>query len=254
MKNKKYWLRNNQHKLKNITGILLILLSVCGILYWENYGRERFNYVDAIVLNRDVSAGQRIESDMLGTIKMNREAAISNAVMSESELNGKSAVCYIPAGIQLPQKFFENKELTPGNGKYVLQLPQDWIYAFPQTLRRGDRVYFHAVKDMADDGVNAYQSTLYGQEYQDDRELPEGKEEQVIKEDRENIAEGLQPVYNTLVAYVKDSGNREVIDTVPERMDGSAVISRVEIITDDAGYQKLKSLFDKGYRFILMYD
>lgn len=243
--NKNYWLKKNQLRLKNIIGFLLILFAVCGILYWENYGRERFAYVDVIVLNRDVSAGQRIEPDMLGVVKVNKEAAISNVISSASELEGKSSVCYIPAGSQLPRKYFENKDLTPGNGKYVLQLPQEWLYAFPQTLRRGDRVYFHAVRDANADGVKAYQNMGYEP---GPHEVPESKEEDQI------TMEGFQPVYNALVAYVKDSGNREVIDTVPERMDGSAVISRVEVITDDAGYERLKNLFDKGYRFILMYD
>ena len=104
MKNKNYWLRKNHLRIKNVAGILLILLAVSGILYWENYGRERFTYIDAIALKEDVSAGQQISPDTVGTIKVNKEAAITNAIMDASELAGKSAVCYIPAGLQLPKK------------------------------------------------------------------------------------------------------------------------------------------------------
>lgn len=239
MENKHYWLRRNQLRIKNIVGLLLILLAAFGILYWENSGRERFTYTDAIVLTQNVSAGQQISSEMLGTVKINKEAAIKDAITDARELAGKSAVCYIPSGMQLPRKFFESKDLTPGNGKYVLQLPQDWLYAFPQTLRRGDRAYFYTIKSEAGNDSAVIQ-----------RDGPDPN-----SSDFDGItAVSSQSVFSARIAYVKDSGNREVVDTVAGRMDGSAVISRVEIITDDAGYEKLKTLYDAGYQFILMYD
>ena len=56
------------------------------------------------------------------------------------------------------------------------------------------------------------------------------------------------------VAYLKDSGNREVVNTAGEdRYDGSANIASIEIITTYEGVSYLQGLADSSWKFIILY-
>jgi len=56
------------------------------------------------------------------------------------------------------------------------------------------------------------------------------------------------------VAYLKDSGNREVVNTAGnDRYDASANIASIEIITNYEGVLHLQNLADNNYKFIILY-
>lgn len=72
-----------------------------------------------------------------------------------SALEGMAAGQYIPAGEPLYANYFtEPTYMTgEGTGTFILALPEQWLTAYPQTLRRGDRVFFYCGGEAVTDAI-----------------------------------------------------------------------------------------------------
>lgn len=220
--------------IRGFMGLLLIVLSVGLIFYWEVYGRERILYDDIVVLTEEVSKRDVIEETMLTYVKREGSIIIEGAILDPHKIIGKAATCYIPKGTQLVDKYFEDMSLVLGEGQYIFRIPNGWLQAYPGSLRRGDTVYFHEISNdqfrmlgtNEADSVEAYRPMT----------------------SKEAIAQ-------VTVAYAKDSANREVITlSEDERYDGSSKISEIEIIVDMDTVNTLKQSIEEGKTFILMYQ
>lgn len=234
MKNKEYWSRNHGVKIKGILGMVFIILAIAGIFLWETYGREALTYTEIVVFNQDVQANQKVSPDLLATMKVPTSQLISRVVLNSEEILGKETTCYLPRGLQLSEKFFQDEEMTTGNGRYVFAVPTEWLYFYPQTLRRGDSVFFYAVPASDGECFESANSTAAAVST-----LPDDRNTAILK---------------TRVAYVKDNTNREVIDVTPDRLDGSAAVSKIEVYINDEQYQLLKSNYEAGYQFVILYE
>lgn len=234
MKNKEYWSRNQGVKIKGILGVVIIILAIAGIFLWETYGREALTYTEVVVFRQDVQANQTVSLGLLATMKMPSSQLISDVVLHPEEILGKETACYIPKGLQLSKKFFQDEEMATGNGRYVFAVPTEWLYFYPQTLRRGDRVYFYAVPASDGEYIKTVNLTATAGSI-----IPDNIDDAIL---------------STRVAYVKDSANREVVDVTPDRLDGSAAVSKIEVYINDEQYQLLKSSYEAGYQFIILYE
>lgn len=234
MINREYWSRNQRVKIKGILGMAFIILAIAGIFLWETYGREALTYTEVVVFRQDAQANQAVSLDLLATMKVPSSQLISDAVLYPEEILGKESTCYLPKGLQLSKKFFQDEEMTTGNGRYVFAVPTEWLYFYPQTLRRGDRIFFYAVP-------------TYDGEYLRTPNLA-ATTGAIISDNIDTT------ILSTRVAYVKDSTNREVIDVTPERLDGSAAVSKIEVYINDEQYQHLKNNYEAGYQFIILYE
>lgn len=209
-----------KQRVRGIIGILLIVISIGGIVIWEKGGREALTYEDVLVLREAAEPGTVIEASMLGTIKMEKDLLIEDRVTDYQTIVGLTAKSYIPAKLQLSQRFFEPEGMTIGEGNYVCAIPREWLCAYPQSLRRGDTVYFYEV----DAGDTA------------------------------GLTRADKPVTNVKVAYVKDSTNREVVDITADRLDGSAESAQIEVILNDEQFAALCGSVELGRQFVLAYE
>jgi hypothetical protein len=221
-------------KTKAIIGIGLILISVAGAFVWEKYGKEALVYSDVLVFKEDVKPNTVIKKEMLGIKRIDKSALLENRILSPEEIVNKQATVFIPMGMQLYGQMFEDQDLATGEGEYIFAIPKDWVFAYPDTLRRGDTVYLYEIKP-----IEEKDGTYYG-EYSQASEISSASLDQAL--------------ISTKVAYVKDSGNREVVDVVSERIDASATAAKIEVVINDEKYQKLKSSYENGNKFILMYQ
>ena len=240
MKGRGYGL-NTRARLKGILGFALIILAVASIFLWESIGRETLLYKQVLVMAQDVAPHQIVKSDMLGIMKVPRDTMIKDAVLDPNEILGKETASFIPMGLQLSPKLFQDPEMSAGRGKYILAVPSEWIYSYPQTIRRGDEIYFYP---FAEDKESVY--------YAED-----GNAGCLSAPAAINRSEGETKntaLISTKVAYVKDSSNCEVVDIKAERMDGSSPVSKIEVVITDEQYQKLKSAYEAGYQFVIMYE
>ena len=240
MKRKGYG-SNSRIRLRGILGFALIILAVASMILWETVGRETLRYKQVIVMAQDIKPHQTVEMDMLGIMNVPRETIIKNAVTDPKKIIGKETVSYIPMGLQLSPKFFQKTELAIGNGKYILAVPSEWLYSFPQTIRRGDKIYFYP---FAEDKESVYYDKNGKASH-----LPTtaGVTNSVLKP-------GSSALVKTNVAYVKDSSNCEVVDVKGNRIDGSSPVSKIEVVITDIQYQKLKKAYEEGYQFVVMYE
>lgn len=223
---------------KNLIGIGLILFAIAGIFFWENYGRAQFLYTDVIVFKEEVQANKIVDIKMLGKIKADNSSLVQGVITNVDDIVGKQTLTIIPQGLQLSPKFFGQPQMSTGDGKYVFAVPDEWIYSCPQTVRRGDQVYFYPVPGKkSEDGGSYDQSGAY-----------------ITPDAPVSVETTSSAIVSTSVAYVKDSANREIVDVVPVRLDGTAAVAKLEVIVDDTQYKQLKDSYENGFQFVVMYE
>jgi len=223
-------------KVKGYIGIFLFLLVIIGIYFWEVYGREQLLYSNVYVTSVDLFPGDALTFDKVTLVKLEQERLIKNFVSSDKDLLsiiGYEAKHYIPANSQIVKDFFDIPEIVLNDNEYICPVPPDWVLAFPQSLRRKDTVSIFAVLSTID----------------------KDKAKNYTVEEIINMIKGKEPLFNTIVAYVKDGSNREVIDVKEsgERMDASSKISTIELVMDADKFEILNNLYEIGYKFIIMY-
>lgn len=224
--------------IKGLLGIILILLAIGTIFYWEVYGRESLLYKNIVILTKEVNKNEVITSDMVRYQKREGTTLIDSALLDKSLIIGKAANSYIPKGVQLVEKYFESPNLVLNEDEYIFKIPLEWLKAFPSSLRRGDIIFFYEVEKGTTE-QNAID--------------PNASEGEITINNKKALEK--KPITSTVVAYVKDSANREVITlSDEERYNGSSKISEIEIITDLETVNQLKESINNEKVFIIMYQ
>ena len=223
----------NKARFKGLLGILVIILAVSGLYAWETIGRQELTYTDVIVFKKDVEGQVVVSKEMLGRMKIESRILPSNTITDAELIIGKETSNYIPAQLPLTEKFFTSPELTPGKDQFIFKLPEEWVYSFPQSLRRGDEIFIYLVRN-----AKAVEAAL------NNGEAP------VISEYGDAPQ---KPILSATVVYVKDNANREVVSTGEDRFDGTSSLAQIEIIASEADYNKLANAYNDGYCFNLMY-
>jgi hypothetical protein len=221
----------------SIIGLLLMLAMIAMIYFWETSGREKYLYKEVVVLNQNIEKNTRITPEMLEIAKINPDDFIEGAVVKKQDVSGKYSVQFLVKNSQICLSYFKDSaEEIIKEDFYIFSIPPDWIITFPNSLRRGDIIYFYPVKTEIE---------------KDEQTKIINNIDNLKKLDKSNLAQ-------SEVAYLKDSGNREVVDTDDNgnkpRYDGSANISSIEIITNYEDVSHLQSLADSGYKFIIFYE
>lgn len=224
----------NKARLKGILGILIIAITIAGIYVWESYGRQELTYEEVIVFKQDVAENTTVTKEMLGVMQVEKSALIDEVVTDYTKIVGKQTNNFIPAKLILSEEFFVDEELANGGGNYTFKIPEEWIYSYPDTIRRGDKVIVYPIKA-------AMSEDMY---YMD---FAEGTVSS-------NSYDSSKPLVAVNVAYVKDSSNREVVNVGGDRYDASASVAQIEIITNEDTYNKLRTAYEDGYMFNLMYE
>jgi hypothetical protein len=158
---------------------------------------------------------------------------MEGAIIEKEKAIGKYSAHYIPKNSQLTLAYFKDDTVDiKGKDKYIFTVPADWIITFPNSLRRGDIIYFYPVKIASEEELqNKSFNNLDNIKITDQNDLLESE-----------------------VAYLKDSGNREVVNTTgEERYDASANIASIEIIANYEDVSYLQNLADSGWKFIILY-
>ncbi|MCT4544971.1 MAG: flagella basal body P-ring formation protein FlgA [Vallitalea sp.] len=218
---------------KGLLGIVLIIIAIGIIFYWEVHGRENLLYKDIVVLTQEINKNEVITKDMLQYQKREESTLIKEVITKKEIIIGKAANNYIPKGVQLVEKYFEDPCLVLDEDEYIFKIPGEWIMAFPNSLRRGDKIYFYEIdKNRKSETIDV------------DGDIPMYIEE-ALEEDA---------IVNTTVAYVKDGANREVVSlSDEERFNGTSRISEIEIITDLEIVNLLRESIKQDKVFIIMY-
>lgn len=235
-----------------ILGIMIMTAIALVFLWWETSGRSQYVYKPVVVLREDVQRGERITMEMLATTQIDTTAAIHSVIVDPNEIVGKEAKHFIPRLSQLHPKYFEDPGLVTNEDTFIMKIPNDWIYSVPDTLRRKDKVvFFEVTKDVINstDTKKIVIDPDAGSPTNGNNIIPTYK-----AADRSIEALSKYPIYKTVVAYVKDGANREVVTTsYEERIDGSSVIRDIEIPVTAEDKIRLEEAVARGSKFIIAY-
>lgn len=154
---------------------MLVMLSLSTLGFWELWGRENLTYDRVLVLKESLPQNTLVTEDMFRERRI--EKAGDGVILSSQrdELKGLETTQFVPAGTELYREYFQESIFAVGEeeGKYILSVPPQWLKAFPQTLKRGDRAFFYCAGEPVTDAIVAYVRDGTNQEvyYGDDERL-----------------------------------------------------------------------------------
>ncbi|MEG0292269.1 MAG: SAF domain-containing protein [Anaerovoracaceae bacterium] len=200
---------------RTILGIMLIVIAIIGTFGWETWGRKHLTYDEALVLNTDVEKSQTITASMLTSKRIPDSFKDSYKSNEINQVIGMEAKQYIHKGSELFPQYFDSNGLVVSDSEFILSMPNEWIKAFPQTLRRGDTAYIYAISD----------------------------------------AGAASPKYITSakVAFSKDNTNNEVKSKDRNRLSGSGSVALIEIIVNQKQADLITSSISDDIQFVIMY-
>ena len=193
---------------RRIAGIVLVVLSVGALGFWELWGRENITYDRVLVLKESLPKNTLITADKLRVKKVDRAGEGALMEGEKGEIVGLETTQFVPAGTELYREYFQESIFAVGEeqGRYILSIPAQWLKAFPQTLRRGDRAFFYCGGEPVTDAVVAYVRDGTNQEvyYGDDERLTSSSSVSLIEVvvDREQAA---------LLGKLAEKGNKFVL-------------------------------------------
>ena len=205
--------------LKPLVGIVLIVVSVFGLIWWEKEGRQELLMVDVVVAKDSIEKGETLSRKHVQVVKIMKENLIDGALDMQGweKLKGKVVKQHIPKNAQLNEDMVIAKEELLKENQSIFVLQPHWIYSRSSSLRKGD------VIDIYNSNGDIYLGT-YTVAYAKD----EGEQEIITTEE--------------------SSG-----DGVLEREFSTGVIYQVEIIAQLEEYEKLKVLAEEqGMSFLLV--
>jgi len=135
-------MKTKTDRLKTALGIVLILIAVIALLFWEAEGREMLLMETVLVADGDISAGERIDAERLRVVSVPSGSLVDGALAPDDVemLYGKEANVDIVKGAQLSKRYLRDKDDKPKPETSFFLIRNEWIYMCTSSLRRGDQV------------------------------------------------------------------------------------------------------------------
>ncbi|MBQ4649773.1 MAG: hypothetical protein IJB73_03620 [Firmicutes bacterium] len=160
---------------KRVAGIILVIISLGALGFWEIWGREYITYDRVVVLKESLPQNTLITADMLRERRIENAAEGTLKSQDADNLIGLETAQFVAAGTELHIEYFQESKFAVGEeeGKFILSIPEQWLKSCPQTLRRGDRAFFYCGGEIVTDAVVAYVRDGTNQEvyYNDEERL-----------------------------------------------------------------------------------
>lgn len=208
--------------------LVLVIVGVGGILIWEFYLDDKVGTKNVVFAANSIERGQAITPADIVVKKMPIELVPEDAEFNPNDVIGFEAAHPISAGSPIVTTALDKEQLLPGEDQMIVPIPDEWIYAYPGSLRRKDRV------------------TIYA--------MPK-KPESLIASENVDV-KGLERLLTDIpVVYVKDSGNQEVKPTNNEdpRLDASGYARQLEVLLTEKQLSLLQNYVQRGYTFVFTY-
>ncbi|HVI42191.1 MAG TPA: hypothetical protein VM577_16180, partial [Anaerovoracaceae bacterium] len=129
-------------RLRSILGILLILLSIAGLFFWEWKGRETILMEEVIVAKEEIQKGTMISSSMFITKGVPKPNMLEEALTSKdlNQLQGRVTSQLIAKNDQIIMEYFGDSEFYLDRDESIFVIDPSWISMRSSALRRGDIV------------------------------------------------------------------------------------------------------------------
>lgn len=169
---------------KKIAGILLIVLSVGALGFWELWGRENISYRKVAVLKESLDAHTVITSELLRPKKVDSPSGGAIPWEKAESIIGLETKHFVAGNQELHPEYFQEVIFRTGGDydRYVLAIPDTWLINQPNTLKRGDRAFIYLGDELICETDVAHVKDNYGMEvtYSDrERFYPSGRGENI---------------------------------------------------------------------------
>lgn len=239
----------NTKRVTAILGVLLIVSSV-GLYTWYEFlgGRQYLLYEDIVVAKDSIKKGQVVEAADLTFMKVEKTQLANGVILNPNDVIGKQANHFIPQFAQLDTSYLSENGLVLKEGQFIAQIPVEWTLSIPDTLRRGDDIIMYSALFDSEllKNLNAKTTATSNSKDKNSTASTGGT--------AATTSSGLEELLQTKVAFVKDGANREVVTVSNgDRIDGSAAIGSVEIITTPDEFKEIEGKINSGHKLIFMY-
>jgi len=135
-------MKTKTDKLKTALGVILIMIAVIALLFWEAEGREMLLMETVLVADADIKAGGRIDPETLRAVSVPSGSLVDGAVAPNdlARINSKVAAVDIVKGAQLSIRYLREADEHPKPETSFFLIRSEWIYMCTSSLRRGDDV------------------------------------------------------------------------------------------------------------------
>lgn len=235
-------------RLRGILGIVLMISFLVVIYLWESIGREKLLYENALVASSDINKGDVIKKEMVGYMKLEENKFTKDSIRDPNLVIGKQATHFIPAKSQIHKTYIDDAVIVAKKNESIFRIPNDWLVAIPASIRRKDEISFYAINQ---DKLNSKVNVTYEQENSENK----SKGNISLYVDKQEVSQlPDKKILDTTVAFVKDSGNREVVDVGDkERFNGSSQVNSLEILATEDQIQQLKDYVSKGNKLLVVF-
>lgn len=199
-------------KLKPILGILLILLSLGGLIFWELKGREEVMTDQVLVAGKEIQKGTTVSGSMLVAKGVPKSDLLKGALTpaDAARIQGKVAAQFIAKNGQIIMEYFRDDEFYLKRDESIFVIDPGWIIMRSSALRRGDVVDIYGNNGLG--LIGSYRIAYVKDEAE--REVKNAGEE--------------------------TSGN--IGTDILERPDSTSVIDHIEIISTFKEYESLVNI------------
>ncbi len=129
--------------IKLVIGVILMIAAITGFTFWESHGRDMLYETDLAVASTDIKQGEIITDKNVQARGIGSEYVMDGAVRAEriSDIRGKKAKQYIPAGGQISADFLtDENDIVLKEGESIYCIGEEMIGMVSSSLRRGDKV------------------------------------------------------------------------------------------------------------------
>lgn len=209
--------------MKTGIGIVLIIMAIGFLAFWEVKGRDAFLMEYVVVAREDIMPGTEIKKEMFMEMGFPSEniMAQSMRIYQVDGLDGSLANQVILKNSQISPLYFKKKEAVMEEGNGIFQIKEQWIFSISSSIRKGDQADIYSMP--GGERLGSFQ-VAFAKDSQ-------GKE--VVEEDENGQA-------------VQE---KEILD----RESGSAGITQIEIIATLEEYVRiLDQVFNNQSQLIVM--
>ena len=135
-------MKSKTDKLKTALGLVLILIAVTALLFWEAEGREMLLMETVLVAAGDIKEGEPLTPERFRRVSAPSGTLVDGALSPEDidTIKGKDANTYIVKGAQLSARYLRDADEKPKPDTSFFIIRNEWIYMCTSSLRRGDDV------------------------------------------------------------------------------------------------------------------
>lgn len=255
------------------SGIFLSLATIGLIFTYDFYIKERIDSEEVVVVKpgEEIKKSERITKDKLITERRAKDTLLKDVVYANEmkDIIGRDAKQDLIGNSMVSTKMIDYDLMVPdaAEGEAIRPITGDMIYAQPGSLRRKDIIDIYLVNP---DGTASFMQSGPSVVTSDTPATEEGTETSTepstetannsTSTEEKQILDTEPFLKNVRVAYVKDSGNKEVV-TAEEgikddtRLNATSQISDIELILNEEDFTKLMTeVLSKGARLYITYQ